>query len=113
MALPLAVVIAAGHMCKGLAKVASWAGFLPLALQDPSGADTALRLSEKTLSQPAALLPMSVVSAMAVVLVWTGACFALREARLSNPEAHRAYRPAVVALATCLAFLVFGWGLGA
>jgi len=110
LALPLAVVIAAGHLCKGLAKITSWAGFLPLALQDPNGAKTALGLSAKTIPQPASLLPMFVVSAMAIVLVLTGAYFALREARLANPETHRRYRPALIALAACFVFIVFGWG---
>ncbi len=110
LALPLAVVIAAGHLCKGLAKVVSWAGFLPLALHDPNGTNTALGLSAKTIPQPASLLPMFVVSAMAIVLVLTGAYFALREARLANPETHGRYRPALIALAACFVFIVFGWG---
>ncbi len=110
LAIPLAVVIAAGHLCKGLAKFVSWIGFLPLALQDPRGTNSALALSAKTNPQPASLLPMSIVSAMAVVLVLTGAYFALREARLANPETYRHFRPALIALAACFIFIVFGWG---
>ena len=110
LALPLAVMIAAGHLCKGLAKFVSWIGFLPLALQDPRGTNSALALSAKTNPQPASLLPMSIVSAMAVVLVLTGAYFALREARLANPETYRHFRPALIALAACFIFIVFGWG---
>ena len=111
LALPLAVVIAAGHMCKGLAKAASWAGFLPLAIQDPDGVRTAMALSAKAIPQPAALLPMVVVSVMAGLLVLTGACFALGEFRLIYPETHRRYRPALVVIAACFAFIVLGWGL--
>ncbi len=110
LALPLAVVIAAGHLCKGLAKVASWAEFLPLALHDPNGTNTALRLSAKTIPQPASLLPMFVVSAMAIVLVLTGTYFALREARLANPETYKRYHLALIALAACFVYIVFGWG---
>jgi len=110
LALPVAVIIAAGHMCKGLAKVASWAGFLPLSVQDPKGVDTAIGLGAKTIPQPASLLPMSVVSATAVLLVLTGAYFALRELRLTYPETGRRYRPALVTLAACFVFIVFGWG---
>jgi len=110
LALPLAVLIAAGHMCKGLAKVASWAGFLPLAIQDPRGVDTALGLGIETIPQPASLLPMFIVSAMAVLLVLSGAYFALREVRLTYPETHRRYRPALAAIGACFLFIVFGWG---
>jgi hypothetical protein len=35
LALPVAVVVSAGHMAKGLAKLVSWAPFLPQALRDP------------------------------------------------------------------------------
>jgi hypothetical protein len=110
LALPLAVVIAAGHLCKGLAKSVSWVSFLPLTLQDPRGADTAVALNAKMMPQPASLLPMSVVSAMAIILVLTGAYFASREARLANPETHGRYRPALIVLAACFIFIVFGWG---
>jgi hypothetical protein len=110
LALPLAVVIAAGHMCKGLAKIASWAGFLPLAIQDPKGVATALGLGAKMIPQAASLLPMFIVSAMAVLLVLSGAYFALREVRLTSPETHRRYRPALVAIGACCLFIVFGWG---
>lgn len=40
MALPLAVIIAVGHMSKGPAKFVSWAPFLPQVLCDPHGVDT-------------------------------------------------------------------------
>ena len=88
----------------------SWIGFLPLALQDPDGTNTALALNAKTMPQPASLLPMSVVSAMAVVLMLTAVCFALREARFANPEMHGRYRPALIVLTACFVFIVFGWG---
>jgi hypothetical protein len=110
LALPAVVLIAAGQMCKGLAKFTSWVGFLPLAFQDPKGVDTAVGLSAKTIPQPASMLPMIVVSTIAVLLILTGAYFALREARLTYPESHRRYRPALAALAACFVLIVFGWG---
>ncbi|NLX96177.1 MAG: hypothetical protein GXY83_08370 [Rhodopirellula sp.] len=106
----MVVIIAAGHMCKGLAKFVSWVGFLPLSVQDPKGVDTALGLTAKTIPQPASLLPMSVVSAIAVLLVLAGAYFAMRELRLTYPKTSRGYRPALVTLAACFVFVVFGWG---
>jgi polyferredoxin len=110
LALPLAVVIAAGHMCKGLAKVISWIGFLPLAARDPVGAETVRGLAAKTMPPPAALLPMTAVSVMAMVLVLTAAYFALREVRLAQGETSERYVAPVLALAGSFLFIVFGWG---
>ena len=110
LAIPLAVVIAFAHMCKGLAKVVSWVGFLPLAASDPVGAVTAQAITAKALPQPASLLPMIVVSLLAMVLVITAAYFAVRELRLAQGEMHRRYRLPVLVLASCFLFIVFGWG---
>jgi polyferredoxin len=110
LALPLAVVIAFGHMCKGLAKFVSWVGFLPLAARDPVGIDTAQALAAKTLPQPGSLLPMVAVSVLAMVLVVTAAYFAVRELHLAQGEMHRRYRLPVLVLASCFLFIVFGWG---
>jgi len=110
LALPLAVVIAFGHMSKGLAKFVSWVGFLPLAAKDPAGIDTALAFAAKTLPQPASVLPMVAVSVIAAALLLTAACFALRELRLAQGEVYRRCRLPVLLLASCFLFLVFGWG---
>ena len=110
LALPLAVIIAAAHMAKSLAKFVSWGGFLPLALDDPSGIDTAIALSQGTISTPAALLAKSVVSMLGVILLVAGLLLALREARLANPD--RRILPMVVpliVLGTAFTFLVLGW----
>jgi hypothetical protein len=40
LALPMAVIISSGHIAKAVAKIASWAGYLPHALREPSGIDT-------------------------------------------------------------------------
>lgn len=108
LALPVAVLISAGHMSKGLAKVVSWLGFMPLTAQDPLGYETARSIAAKTMSQPGAILPMVVVSVFAMVLVSTGAGFALRELRLANPETARSFYPSVLAVATAFGFVVFG-----
>lgn len=110
LALPLAVVISAGHMSKGLAKVVSWLGFMPLSAQDPLGLGTARVIAAKTLMQPDAILPMTVVSLFAMLLVLTGASLALRELRLANPETARSFYPSVLAVSTAYFFIVFGWG---
>jgi hypothetical protein len=62
IALPVAVVVAAGHRAKGLAKSTSWAVFLPQALRDPSGTATVLALTAKAVPPPRALLSLPEVA---------------------------------------------------
>lgn len=84
LALPAAVVVAAGHMAKGLAKLADWAGHLPLALADPQGAATAAAIAAGDRARPRPLLPFSAVAAIGSLLLLAGAALAIREARLSR-----------------------------
>ena len=63
------MVVAAGHMAKGLAKIASWGGFLPGALRDPAGTDTAIAIAAGDLPKPAPLV--------AVPVLGLASCFAL------------------------------------
>lgn len=108
-ALPLAVIISAGHMAKGLAKFVSWAGFLPYALKEPAGVKTALGITSKTLPAPASLLSPSVVSAVGAMLVIAGLYFAMREFCLPHPKTyHRRLVPAF-ALAGFFVFIIAGW----
>ena len=110
LAIPLAVLIACGHMCKGLAKFVTWIGFLPLAARDPAGVATAQALVAKTLPQPATVLAMTAVCVLSMALVLTGAYFTLREFRLAQGETHRRFQSPVLVLASGFLFLVFGWG---
>ena len=111
MALPTAVVISAGHMAKGLAKLVSWLGFLPFALKDPVGLVTVGEMSKKMLAQPASLLPEGVVASLGVALVLGGLFFAIREARLAHSGSPPDYRILIpkVALACAFLFIVTGW----
>ena len=109
LALPMAVVIAAGHMAKGLAKLASWGGYLPLALGEPIGRDNALAITAGTLSKPASLLPMSVVSAASLVLILAMLYYALRESRMADVATHRGRIAAIWIVGLTSAFLILGW----
>lgn len=113
LALPLVVVIAAGHMAKGLAKFASWFGYLPAALRDPIGTDTALRLSDGSQAQPDILLTLPWVSAIGAILIVVATYFALREARLANPERANTLAMPILMLGLCFGLIVVGWGLAA
>jgi len=110
LALPMAVVVAAGHLGKGLAKFVSWVGYLPLAVQDPTGESTAQALVAQTLPQPPPIAPMIGVSAVTMALMLAAAYFAVRELRLAQGYGYRRYRGPVLAVAACFFFIVFGWG---
>lgn len=111
LALPLAVMISAGHMAKGLAKFVSWVGFLPYAVKDPLGIITALGISSNAVLQPAPFLSISVISLMGMALVAAGMYFSLRESRLANPETCHQRLASEFTIAILFAGIVFGWGL--
>jgi polyferredoxin len=110
LALPLAVIISAGHMAKGLAKVASWGGYLPFALRDPLGVETALRMTDDPLLKPSEIIPMTVVWPVSALLVLVMILFAIRESRLADPTKHSARIPAILLVGLATLFLVIGWG---
>jgi hypothetical protein len=113
MALPMAVVISAGHMSKGLAKFASWARFLPGALHDSIGLDTVKAISAKTLPSPAPFLALSTLAVVGLLLVSVRLLYALREYRLARPTQQTSWRAhlPIAALAAMFGAIIFGWML--
>lgn len=110
LALPMAVVVATGHMAKAMEKFTSWVGFLPYAWAEPTGVRTALKMNAKAMPQPAAWLNMSLLSLAAMTLLALGIALALREARLADPvKGARRFAP-ITLLGGLYLFLVFGWG---
>jgi hypothetical protein len=110
LALPAAVVVATGHMAKGLEKFTSWAGFLPYAWAEPSGVQTALAMHAKTMPQPAAWFTLPTLSVLAMLLLALGIVLALREARLAHSEKAAARFAPLLLLGGFYLFLVSGWG---
>lgn len=109
LALPLMVVLAAGHMAKGLAKFAQWAGYFPLAWKDHAGVQTAQFIAAKTMSKPAPLMSKAAVSTTCLVLLALLGVYALRESKLADAATHKS-RVLSLALAVLVsAALVFGW----
>lgn len=102
--------IAAGHMAKGLAKIASWGGYLPMAIKEPQGAETALAITAGTMGKPASMLPMDVVSVLSLFLLVTMAYFSLRESRLADTDTHKSRVPSILLATFASAYLIFGWG---
>ena len=110
LALPLVVVVAAGHIAKGLAKFTSWGAFLPYALEEPVGTNTALMIASGAMESPGRWLAMPWVSAVGVLLVVGAAYLAMREARLANPGIAGHLAVPTLALAGCFGLIVFRWG---
>jgi hypothetical protein len=111
IALPLAVVVAAAHMSKGLAKFVSWAPFLPGALDEPIGIATATAITAGTISSPAPLLGISTVSIMGLALVVTSMAYALREMRLARAGSttHLAAVLPVAVVGAAFASIILQW----
>jgi hypothetical protein len=84
-ALPLTVVVAAGHASKGLAKLVSWAPFLPGAWAEPSGLASAAAIVARTRPQPEPLLALPLVAGIGVLLVAVALRYAVRELCLAHP----------------------------
>jgi len=111
LALPVAIIVAAGHLCKGLAKFVSWALFLPGAWRDPAGVETARAITKKTVPAPGSLISLNLVSWIGLGLVTLALILALREYRLArrgDPGTWRAVFP-LGALAVGFAVIVGGW----
>lgn len=110
--LPMAVVIAAGHMSKGVAKSVAWAGFLPYAITEPSGIRTATAISTHAVLPPHALLPKTIVVMVAGMLILGALSLAFREAWLADGGRRRPATVAVLATMTGVFFiLVLGWAV--
>jgi hypothetical protein len=110
LALPLAVVIAAGHMAKGLAKLTSWGAYLPMAIHEPGGTETALAITAGTMDKPASLMPMVLVSLLSLLLLVAMGYFGLRESRLADLETHNSRVPSILLATIASACIVIGWG---
>lgn len=84
LALPMAVIVAAGHMSKGLAKFVSWAPFLPDALRDPNGGATVRAIADKAMATPTPLLGIAPVALISAAMIATGFILSVREYQLAQ-----------------------------
>ncbi len=109
LALPVTVIIAAGHMAKGIAKFVSWFGFSPYALKDPIGINTVLGINTNNIAKPASLLSKPVVSVISLILIIFGFIFAIREFRLTHPSVNNRWIVPKFAIFILFVVLVFGW----
>lgn len=109
LALPLAMVVAAGHMTKGMEKFTSWIGFLPIAWAEPTGLQTAMKMNAKVMAQPSSWLTSSTLSSVGILLMILAIGLAVREARLADPEKYRNRLLPICMLGGFYGFLILGW----
>jgi hypothetical protein len=83
-ALPVAVVVASGHMVKALAKITSWAPFARLVAADPAGYVTSAAIETGRVTAPAALLSGRSVALAGFAMIGAAVVFAVRELILSR-----------------------------
>ncbi len=77
LAYPVSLVVIVAHMTKALEKLVSWSGFLPYAVRNSDGVDTARKITDGSLAVPPPLLEMPVLllvvglfALLALVLTW-------------------------------------------
>jgi hypothetical protein len=109
LALPMAVVVAAGHMSKALAKFASWSVFLPQAVRDEQDIRTAAAISSHAVAKPEALWSLPAIGVASLLVILAGLYFAVREARLAHEETRCRHRLPPISLAGLFLVLVLGW----
>lgn len=112
LALPMAVVVASAHMAKGLEKLSTWGSFLPGALRNVDGINTANAIHSGAIGTPGALIPHAVYAIGGVALLAFGLGFALREVRLADPKRRRpGFNLGLALTALMYGGCVAGWGL--
>jgi hypothetical protein len=104
-----APVVAVAHLAKAAAKMASWSGYLPLALRDPEGIETFRRIADRVIQAPGSLVGLTVVGWAMLVLTLLVAWKAWRWVRDVPPEAVRAARVGLVATAVLFAGVLTVW----
>jgi len=108
LALPLVIIISAGHMVKGMAKLISWAGFLPYAIRDPSGLKSFDLFTSGMLQIPGPLVNTFVVSITGIIIILFGIYYAARQFRLTHNEFHTGWLIPLLILGIAFLFIVFG-----
>ncbi len=110
--IPLSMIVAAGHMAKGLVKVSSWGGYLSLVLQESTGVQHAAAIASKSMSEPPHLFSWWAVSIIALCLIPAMTCFGVRESLKADAEGHCSRILPNLSVAVFQLFLVYGWRFG-
>lgn len=76
-----------------------------------SGSVTAHKMANGSLDPPESLLAIPWIAAIGVSLILAAALFAIRDARLANPEKAGRLAVPILMLAGFFGVIVFGWGI--
>ena len=104
-----APIVAFAHLAKALAKIGGWGGFLPLALEDPTGLATRAALASGTQPTPGRLLGLDVVGALLLILTVVVCVRALRWSRRTPGAATSGALVGAVAATVVFAPLLVAW----
>lgn len=109
LALPLVIIISAGHLTKAVAKLNTWIGFLPGSLKDNNGENTAklldsgINISSTVMSEPA----ISIIGALLLIIAFG---YSIREEKIIyNKHFYSHFLPKLILFSL---FLIIVIGIG-
>ncbi len=109
IAYPMLPIIAVGHMAKAFAKLSTWPNYLPLALTDPFGHETAVAISQQQLIPPERLYSITVAGSVGLLLLGLGIVMSIRETKLIDSFIFKKYTAPLLGIGVFFLFLVSGW----
>ena len=109
IALPLVIIISAGHITKAVAKLNTWIGFLKGSFNDPSGINT-LKKFELGAKIPGAIFSNQIVSIIGLLLLSTALIFSFREEKIISNNSYKRIIPKLVIFAI-YGFIILGISL--
>lgn len=108
LALPLVIIISAGHLTKAVAKLNSWINFLPEVIKHPGGISTLDMIKSGFI--PENILSNQIVSLIGLLLLITGLLYSIREEKIINRNIYAGLIPKL-AIFLLYAVIVIGIGL--
>ncbi|MBS3946321.1 MAG: hypothetical protein KGZ42_12530 [Melioribacter sp.] len=109
LALPLVIIISAGHLTKAVAKLNAWINFLPGSINDPSGLSS-LKYIADGIGVPGLMVSNQIVSIIGLFLLSTGFIYLMREEKIINKNSFTRLIPKLV-LFILYGIIVMGIGL--
>ena len=108
LALPLVIIISAGHLTKAIAKLNTWAGFLPGSIDDPLGKNN-LRSIAAGVNIPGELFSNQIVSVIGLFLLSAAFIYSIREEKIINNNYFTRMIPKLI-MYLLFSFIVIGIG---
>lgn len=105
----VAPIIALVHLSKGMAKINSWAGYLPLSLGDSGGLTKAEAILSGLETAPGYLLPFHLIGILAIALGVSATVYAWHLYRDHSPVARRPAQAAVLMVGLMYVAVLVTW----